>query len=266
MALNFPITFSLAPLSTGLALDANQYGQALVANLQATISGAFLTGQIGGTQPTSDVGPWANNGHWWFWDAGTSMYVQENLTSSFPPGLVVMFGGVSAPTGFLLCNGSLQLRSTFSALFAIIGTTFGAGDGSSTFNLPDFRGRSPMGFGTGTGLTARTIGQGIGVETIALSTANLAAHNHVITVSNPPHDHGIAPNPHSHTYVNAIQSAGATLVAGSGFGFGADNTSGVTLNIALTATAVTATSANTGSGTAHANIQPTLVVNFIIKT
>ena len=86
MALSFPITFSLAPLSTGLALDANQYAQALVANLQASISGSFLTGQIGGTAPTSDVGPWANNGHWWFWDPGTLMYVQESLTSAFPTG------------------------------------------------------------------------------------------------------------------------------------------------------------------------------------
>jgi len=59
-----------------------------------------------------------------------------------PPGVVLPFAGTSAPAGFLLCGGQAVSRATYAALFAAIGTTFGAGDGSTTFNLPDLRGRA----------------------------------------------------------------------------------------------------------------------------
>ena len=66
-----------------------------------------------------------------------------NAATSFdmPAGSIIIFGGSSAPTGFLFCDGSAISRSTYSALFGIISTTYGVGDGSSTFNLPDIRGR-----------------------------------------------------------------------------------------------------------------------------
>lgn len=65
-----------------------------------------------------------------------------------PPGALIMYGAAAAPTGWLLCNGAAVSRSTYSALFAIIDTTYGVGDGSTTFNLPDFRGIFPKGAGT----------------------------------------------------------------------------------------------------------------------
>ena len=66
------------------------------------------------------------------------------------PGMITMFGGTSAPTGFLLCDGSAVSRTTNGALFAAIGTNWGAGDGSTTFNVPDLRSRTPVGKGVGT--------------------------------------------------------------------------------------------------------------------
>lgn len=65
--------------------------------------------------------------------------------SGLPPGALVPYAGASAPTGFLLCDGSAVSRTTYAALYGVIGATYGAGDGSTTFNLPDLRGRVPVG-------------------------------------------------------------------------------------------------------------------------
>lgn len=219
MALNFPITFSLAPLPTGQALDGNEFGQALVANLQATISGEFLTGQIGGTQPTQDVGPWANNQHWYFWDAATSQYLPEAITSTIPVGAGMEFHGTVAPAGFVFQDGALYLRTGVMAnLFAVIGTVYGAGDGFSTFAVPDRRGRTGVGAGTGVGLTPRARGSTFGEENHVLTGTELASHNHTITdpshihtasstdsghlhgITSPNHHHGISSVDPGHTH------------------------------------------------------------------
>lgn len=74
-----------------------------------------------------------------------------------PPGLVESYAGTTAPTGYLLCDGSAVSRTTYATLFNVIGTTFGIGDGSTTFNVPDMRGRYPFGVatsGTGNSLAA----------------------------------------------------------------------------------------------------------------
>ena len=68
-----------------------------------------------------------------------------------PPGMILAFGMAGAPTGWLLCHGSAVSRSTYSALFSAIGTTWGSGDGSSTFNVPDFRGWFLRGYDAGVG-------------------------------------------------------------------------------------------------------------------
>jgi hypothetical protein len=80
MATTIPIIFSLAPIPTGQSLDANQYGQLLVANLQASITANFLLGQTGGSTPPSNVGPWFNDGQWWAWNTAQSEYLP--ITSS----------------------------------------------------------------------------------------------------------------------------------------------------------------------------------------
>ena len=88
----------------------------------------------------------------------TSAAQKESIVSgatgtgiTIPPGMIAPFGMSGAPTGWLICNGSAVSRSTYSALFSAIGTTWGGGDGSSTFNVPDFRGRFLRGRANGSG-------------------------------------------------------------------------------------------------------------------
>lgn len=92
--------------------------------------------------------------------------------SALPAGAVVPYAAGSAPTGFLVCDGTAVSRTTYSTLFGIIGETFGAGDGSTTFNLPNLEGRFPMGVDTSNALA--TTGGG----TATLTEANLPAHTH----------------------------------------------------------------------------------------
>lgn len=83
-----------------------------------------------------------------------------------------------APSGWLACDGSVLNVSEYQALASLLGTTYG-GDGSSTFGIPDLRGRVPVHQGAGNGLTPRSIGQTGGSETIALNTQQLPQHSHV---------------------------------------------------------------------------------------
>jgi len=94
-------------------------------------------------------------------------------------GEVSMFGGNFAPRGWAFCDGQLLAISQNDALFAILGTTFG-GDGRTTFGLPGPRGRTPIGPGTGPGLTPRTQGQRSGSETATVSIAQMPSHNHTL--------------------------------------------------------------------------------------
>ena len=97
-----------------------------------------------------------------------------------PVGSIKMYGGSTAPTHWLFCDGSAVSRTTYSALFNAIGTTFGTGDGSTTFNLPDFRGRTAIGAGTGTAsdATAHTLGSTGGAEKHKLEISEMPSHTH----------------------------------------------------------------------------------------
>ena len=116
------------------------------------------------------------------WDAAPagdatvdSIWVSETVLL---PGEIKMYGGASIPTGWLACNGATVSRTTYARLFNAISTTWGAGDGSTTFALPDLRGRAPIGSGTGSGLTARALAALGGTETHTLTIAQIPAHNH----------------------------------------------------------------------------------------
>jgi microcystin-dependent protein len=82
------------------------------------------------------------------------------------------------PAGYLLCDGAAVSRTTYSALFTAIGTTYGIGNGSTTFNLPDARSRGLIAAGQGAGLSNRTVGQVLGAETHQLTEAEMPFHNH----------------------------------------------------------------------------------------
>ena len=96
-------------------------------------------------------------------------------------GEVRMFAGNFAPRGWAFCDGQLLAISSNSALFSILGTTYG-GDGRTTFALPDLRGRVAVGVGQGPGLSQRWQGQKFGSETNTLTTMNLPAHNHSVNI------------------------------------------------------------------------------------
>lgn len=99
---------------------------------------------------------------------------------SEPAGIIMPFAGTVAPQGYLLCDGSAVDRTTYATLFGVIGTTFGEGDGSTTFNLPDLGGRVPLGVSS-----THLLGSTGGSETVTLTESELPAHVHEV----PQHGH-----------------------------------------------------------------------------
>src|SRR3954471_16909667 len=97
-------------------------------------------------------------------------------------GEIRLFAGNFAPRNWAFCNGQLMPIAQNTALFSILGTTFG-GNGQTTFGLPDFRGRVSVGTGQGTGLTNHDLGEQSGTENVTLSTAQMPAHTHTIAVT-----------------------------------------------------------------------------------
>lgn len=157
-------------------------------------------------------------------------------------GSIKAWPSLTPPASWMLADGSAVSRSLYPALFTLIGTSFGAGDGSTTFNLPDLRGRFVLGAGAGTGLTNRNVADNGGEENHVLSIAELASHTHI-------------QNPHGHTIALLASSArtGTDRCVEAG-----TQTAGMIAN-------ATATNQNTGSGTGHNTMPPFLVVAFIIK-
>lgn len=168
-----------------------------------------------------------------------------------PAGFIKDFAGTSAPTGYLACDGSAVSRTTYAALFAAIGTTWGAGDGSTTFNLPNFQRRSTVGSGgTGTPALANTVGSTGGEETHTLTAAESAILTYTSNVTDPGH---------SHVIDNVVGATGNAEVGAAG-----NNSGGVATHAATTGISV-ATSSNAGGG-AHNTYHPVAVVLKVIKT
>ena len=174
-----------------------------------------------------------------------------NQNDYLPVGSVIPYAGVTPPQTFLLCDGKAVSRITYSLLFSVISTTYGVGDSTSTFNLPDLRGRTIIGSGTGPSLTNRTINQSGGAETVTLTTAQIPAHNHTGNTSTDGW--------HTHT-MNNNYSSGNTSAAydesGDGTKSSTDGAGSHSHSLYIN---------NTGGGGAHENMQPFRVLNYIIK-
>lgn len=180
-------------------------------------------------------------------NGNTNMFLRGDASwaapaSVVPTGTISIFAGSSAPTSWLICNGAAVSRTTYSGLFGVVSTTYGSGDGSTTFNIPDCTGRVVAGkeasatrltatyFGAVSGQTGATLGAVGGLESHTLTAAQLAAH--------------------THTYQERT----------------------ATLNVCMTTPASTfyqtftsQNSGSAGSGSAHQIVQPTIVLNYIIK-
>jgi microcystin-dependent protein len=127
--------------------------------------------------------------------------------SVIPTGLMSPFAGSTAPSGWLLCDGTVYSVSTYPALFAVIGAIYG-GNGTTTFAVPDARGRTTVGVGTGSGLSNRTLGANGGLETVALNSNQLASHSH--TVNDAGHSHSVTDPGHNHSINNSSHTHGIT--------------------------------------------------------
>jgi microcystin-dependent protein len=178
-----------------------------------------------------------------------------------PVGVVTAFAGSAAPSGYLLCDGTAVSRTTYASLYAIIGTTYGSGDGSTTFNLPDLRSKTIVGVGQGTGLTNRTLASTSGSETKTLTTTELPSHNHGVT--DPGHFHfvsgGTTDDRNFTGSGNTSQMYG--VFADSGGYNDADNYYGRNTNTKTTGISIN----NTGGGAAFNIMNPFLALNYIIK-
>jgi microcystin-dependent protein len=238
------------------------------------------------------------------WDFTTSSGAAKTgeVTSDVPVGTIVKYGASTAPAGWYNCDGTAISRTGYAALFSAIGTTYGPGDGSTTFNVPDFRGRVGMGSGTGLGaittggagtapsgaaLTARAAGSWSGRETHTLdhtTEVGIPPHAHADTISyggESGHTHDISHGHADNITVNKNVGSGsnANVLAVTAI-------NGVTAGVVTNATTggVTAFAGSSGGSTGHThtkaggvtshlgtaatphnNIQPYLVVNHIIK-
>jgi len=137
---------------------------------QSVLTGTAMTGAAGATSTTTNIVDDSTN-------IATTSFAKS---TGAPTGSIFMWGVASAPTGYLFCNGTAVSRATYSALFALIATTFGVGDGSTTFNLPNFSGSMPIGVtaGTSSGFTGSIASTTLTVTAVA---SGALAINQVIT-------------------------------------------------------------------------------------
>ncbi|WP_236237224.1 phage tail protein [Pseudomonas faucium] len=173
-------------------------------------------------------------------------------------GEIRLFAGDYAPVDFVICDGRPLQINDYQALYSLIGTTYG-GDGQTTFNVPDLRGRVAVGTGTGTSdsgaLTPRSIGQIMGTELVALTPTNTPSHSHTFNVTNSPANSAEAAGPSA----TNLRTFGAFTKQGAVTGL--YSTSSPSNAVALNPGALVKAG---GSGTPHNNMMPSHAINYII--
>lgn len=245
----------------------------------------------GGGVTNSDTAPTSPaNGDAWFNTAEGSLFIYyadgtsgqwveatNNINNAepnqIPAGAIMAWSSSVIPNNWLLCDGTAVSRTTYASLFAAIGTQYGVGDGSTTFNLPNLKGNTIVGLDSSQ-TEFNTLGETGGAKTHTLTVSEMPSHTHIQNSHNHTQDaHNHTQNPHTHlSVINLglvnVRSAGSNTYNSDG---AADKSGGIAnataTNNATTATnqATTATNQNTGGGGAHNNLQPYIVLNYIIK-
>jgi microcystin-dependent protein len=205
-----------------------------------------------------------------------------------PLGVALPFFATALPgSNFAFPFGQAISRTTYAALFTLFGTTYGAGDGATTFNLPDLRGyllagKDDMGGAAASRITAAhsgiagsTLGAAGGAETVTLASGHMPVHSHGVNdpthahgVSDPTHAHGVSDPTHAHS-VLAVPNQTAGAQSGTG-AFGAAtqttiSTDGAATGIGIAAAATGISIGNAGSSLEHQNMPPTRICNFIMR-
>lgn len=226
--------------------------------------------------------------------AADAAAIRAKIGANRMVGEVIDYAGGAAPAGWLLCSGAAVSRTTYADLFAILGTVYGAGNGTTTFNLPDARGRVIAGKDNMGGVSSNrlatpidgdVLGAAGGTELHTLTVGQIPGHGHDVTgvaASGGAHTHTVSGSAasagaHTHTvptagaFTGLATNADATptsnvdgSVATSSSGAHTHAVSGSTNSAGAHTHAVSGSAANTGGGEAHNNVQPTLVLNKII--
>lgn len=227
--------------------------------------------------------------------------VKALILAAQPVGTIVDLAAAGVTAGYLACDGAAVSRTLYAALFAVIGIAWGAGDGVSTFNVPDLRRASTIGAGgSGSGVVGNTVGSAGGAETHVISIAELPTHSHSVNdpthahslydpghthgVYDPGHAHGVADPGHGHSYSapgTGLENAGSffsglgtqgatTSASGTGIGIYAATTnvslyaSGTGMGVYAAATGITLN--NNGGSAAMSLYHPVRVVTKMIRT
>ena len=208
-----------------------------------------------------------NAGEFLTTDGAGQLSFADVAASAFSSGMLMPYAGATAPTGWLLCYGQAISRTTYADLYSAIGTTYGPGDGSTTFNVPDLRGRviagkDDMG-GTSAdrltdqsgGLDGDVLGDTGGTETHTLVEAELAAHRHKLLSTKTEAGSEYGDGSGANDQKSIARKNSYNNVTAYSLGYVSDSSE-----------PTIAPSAETGSDTAHNNVQPTIILTYIIKT
>lgn len=182
----------------------------------------------------------------------------QKIDTALPvTGIVQLYAGSTAPNGWLICNGQAVSRTTYAALFAVIGTTYGAGNGSTTFNVPNLVNKTVRG--------SNSLGKTGGADTVTLSTTNMPAHTHgagsLTAASAGAHTHTISNNTVRETDSSSMNSWQGSWTSG-GYKYVTSTTSSAGAHTHT----VSGSTGSVGGGSAVTITNPYVMLHYIIKT